>query len=315
MLRFIRKHVVLFIILIIIILGTASIAVFAYLQLNKIKTIDVPKDNVSLGIDDDVLKYIKDLKSHANKAPKKIINIALFGDDRTDIYENGRSDCTMILSIDEDNKKVKVCSIMRDAYVNVDGYGMTKFTHAYAYGGPQLSIKTINQNFEMDIRDYVKVDFDQFEKIIDSIGGVQIEIKDYEIEGMEDTQIDKAGTYNLNGMQALAYSRIRYFGNCDYERTERQRVVLNKIFEKVKTMGVTNYPSFVANMLPLVETSLSKIDIIKIGTNMLSGDISDMEQFRIPEDSHKHDAVIDEIYYMKWDKEPTIEALHHFIFN
>lgn len=304
--KFYKKHKGLSIILIILILAILGAFAYGYYEINKIKTVKIPKDYKSLGIDSSALK--KD-------DTKKIINIALFGDDRRNIYENGRSDSTMILSINENDRKVKICSIMRDTYVSVDGYGMTKFTHAYSYGGAQLSIKTINQNFEMDIRDYVKVDFDEFEKIIDSLGGVEIRIKSYEIPGMAGTGITKAGTYNLNGKQALAYSRIRYYGNNDYERTERQRDVLTKVFEKVKSMGVSNYPSFVLNMLPLVETSLSKTDIITIGTNMLSGNLGEMEQFRIPQDEHKQGTYIDGIYYMKWDKQPTIDALHNFISN
>ena len=304
--KFIKKHIILSVILLIVILGAASAGGYVYYQLSKIKTVKIPKDNKSLGISTEVAK---------NTEEKKIINIALFGDDRRDKDENGRSDSTMILSIYQNKNTIKVCSIMRDMYVSVDGHGMTKFTHAYSYGGPQLSIKTINENFNMDVRDYIKVDFDQFQQIIDSIGGVEIPIKSYELPGMKSTGITKAGTYNLNGAQALVYSRIRYYGNNDYERTERQRLVLSKMFEKVKSMGASSYPSFVAKMLPLVETSLDKGDIINIGTSMLNSNLGSIDQFRIPEDAHKQDVYIDGVYYMKWDKEPTLEALHNFIYN
>ena len=111
----------------------------------------------------------------------EIINIAFFGVDRRAVNEASRSDSIMILSIDEMHKKIKMSSIMRDTYVEIKNHGQTKINHAYAYGGPQLAIRTLNENFNLDIRDYVTVDFFNFEKIIDAIGGVTIDVKQDEI--------------------------------------------------------------------------------------------------------------------------------------
>lgn len=191
---------------------------------------------------------------------------------------NSRSDTIMILSIDKQHDKLKLTSIMRDTYISVDGHGMTKITHAYAYGGPQLAVKTINQNFNMNIKDYVTVDFFGLEKIIDSIGGVQINVEKAEVPVMnsyitETSRIEKtvptfvqsSGLQTLNGSQAVAYSRIRYVGNADYKRTQRQRTVL--------------------------------------------------EQLRLPEDGYCKGQMINKIYYLVADLNAAKSQLYKFIYE
>jgi polyisoprenyl-teichoic acid--peptidoglycan teichoic acid transferase len=286
----------------------AAMIVFGitYSQLSKIKITKIPKTNEALGINTQVATAV-------SKA--KITNIMLYGDDRRDKNENGRSDSMIVLSIDETNNKVKLCSIMRDSYVNIEGYGMTKLNHAFSYGGPELSIKTINQNYELDIKDYIKVDFDGLEAIVDYLGGVEIPVKSYEIPGLTGVGITKAGTYNLNGTQALAYARIRYYGNNDYERTDRQRLVLSKIFEKIKAKGATGFPGVVSKLLPYVETSLNQTDILSLGMKMVSSNINNVEQLRLPLDNYKQDSTINGVYYLQWDKQPNLDALHKFIWG
>jgi polyisoprenyl-teichoic acid--peptidoglycan teichoic acid transferase len=277
-----------------------------YSQLSKIKLTSIPKTNEGLGITQKV----------ADTAAKaKITNIMLYGDDRLDKNENGRSDSMIVLSIDETNNKVKMCSIMRDSYVNIEGHGMDKLNHAFSYGGPALSIKTINQNYELDIKDYIKVDFDGLKAIVDYLGGVEIPIKSYELPGVTSVGITKAGTYNLSGTQALAYARIRYYGNNDYERTDRQRLVLSEIFKKIKAKGATGFPGVVAKILPYVETSLAQSDILSLGMKMASSNISNVEQLRLPLDNYKKDVTIDGVYYLQWDKQPNLDALHKFIWG
>lgn len=139
------------------------ISLYFYWQLNKVKKAEIPKTNSELNI-----------SNNAAEQNDEITNIALFGVDRRNKDEASRSDALMILTLDKKHKKVKISSVMRDSYVNVDGYGMTKVNHAYAYGGPTLAIKTLNKNFDLNIKDYVTVDFFGFEKIIDSVGGVDI---------------------------------------------------------------------------------------------------------------------------------------------
>lgn len=225
------------------------------------------------------------------------VHIALFGLDRRSPVGNARSDAIIVLTIDFVHDKLKVTSLMRDLEVSVEGYGRTKLTHAYAYGGPQLAVKTINQNFGMNIRDYVAVDFFTMEKLVDAVGGVEIEIEDDEIpvmnqyiretsrlQGVSPTEISEGGEQRLSGLQAVAYSRIRYVGNGDYERTERQRKIALLLLEDVRRRGVTSVVSVLAEVAPHIETSLDRAGIVNLAYQFHREGISAIEQQRFPVD-------------------------------
>lgn len=295
--------------------------IYIYSELGKMSENKISQDNESLGIDTTV-------DSTLNK--KDITNIALFGVDSRDENSDAgsRSDSIMVLSIDKEHNKIKIASIMRDTYVSVDDYGMTKITHAYAYGGPELAIKTINKNFDMNIKDYATVDFFGLEKIIDAIGGVDIDVQQEEIDimnkyiketsGIESKTpkyVTQYGPQALTGMQAVAYSRIRYVGNGDFERTERQRTVLNGLFDKVTNAGITTYPGLLNEVLPFLETSLSKTDILALGTSVLTNGITDMEQLRLPEDGFCQGQTIDGVYYLVGDLDVATNDLYEFIYE
>lgn len=299
-----------------------GIGIYSYSLLNKVKSAELTKDNGSLGIKKETIKQIKE-----EDPEQKIINIALFGIDRRSKDEESRSDSIIVASIDQKHNKIKLSSIMRDTYVNVAGYGMTKITHAYAYGGPQLAVKTLNENFKLDIKDYVTVDFFSLEKIIDSLGGVTIDVREEElpyinsymsevsnIEKEKITNITNAGKVNLNGMQAVAYSRIRYIGN-DFERTERQRKVLTEMLNKIQAAGLIKYPSIVNTLLPYVETSISKGDMLSMGVNILSLGIKTVDQERFPVDGYWHDMMINGVYYLGTDLNTAANQLHKYIYE
>lgn len=258
----------------------------------------------------------------------KIINIALLGGDRRQKNEASHTDVVMILTVDGVHNKIKLSSIMRDTYVNVYGHGKTKLTHAYAYGGPLLTIRTLNENFNLNIRNFVFIDFNGFEKLVDSLNGIEIEVKQHEIKEINKyikeiaslkkqryTPIKKAGIQNLNGQQALAYSRIRYVGNGDFERTERQRKVLNAIFQKIKSAGPLEYPSIAAGILSYIETNMKKTDIIKLGMNILSSDIGKIEEQRFPMDGCYKNELIDNMWYIVTNINTTRRQMHKFIYE
>ncbi len=225
-----------------------------------------------------------------------IVNIALFGVDTRTQGEKTRSDSIMILTVDKAHNKIKLTSLMRDTYVAIEGHHKTKLTHAYYYGGPQLAVKTINQNFGTNITEYATVNFQGMAEIIDAVGGVEIDISEAErknanhsIEeqaayGMKPDYIEKAGLQTLNGTQAVAYARIRYVGNADFERTDRQRKVMEQLFNKALEMNPLQYPEFARKLLPYVETSVDIGEIMGLSTIMLR-DVS-MEQLRIPMNEH-----------------------------
>ena len=136
-------------------------------------------------------------------------NIALFGlDTHYDSFENSRSDCIIIVSINNNTKDVRLLSVYRDTYVDIDGHGLDKITHAYAYGGPALALSTLNKNLDLNITEFVTVNFETVKTIVDEIGGVQITVTSAEANSGSIPNIHSAGTYNLYGEHALAYSRI-----------------------------------------------------------------------------------------------------------
>ena len=270
---------------------------------NKIEKIEIDKSDV--GIKDEVEEK---LSAYSDS----VINIALFGIDAED-GSVGRSDSIIIATIDTTHKKLKLTSIMRDSYVAIEGHGDDKINHAYAFGGPQLAIKTLNENFDLNIDDFVAVNFTTLPKIIDMLGGVTIDITSEEVSHIPG--IDAAGTYILTGEQALSYSRIRYASGGDYVRTDRQRTVLSKVFEKVLSINVTQYPSLLSEILPMVQTNLDYSEILNLGNQVLKMGVTNLEQERFPRDGYCEGKMIDKIYYLTFDKENTVQQLHDYIFE
>lgn len=281
--------------------------------LDKIENIDL--DESKLGINDEL-----------SKKYGKVQNIALFGVDATD-GGHGRSDSTMILTIDREHKKLKVTSLMRDSYVAIDGHGNDKLNHAYAFGGPELAIKTINQNFGLNIKDFATVNFSSLPKIIDTLGGINIDIDNEELKYINKyinelnklnktsaPNITKTGLQKLSGTQALAYCRIRYTSGGDYKRTERHREVLEKLFEEIKEVSITKYPTILNDLMPMVKTSLSTSEILSLGTDMVNMGKS-LDQDRFPKDSDAKGTMINSVYYLQFDKETTKDKLHKWIFE
>ncbi len=230
-----------------------------------------------------------------------VTNIALFGIDTRNVISGtrGNSDSIMILSIDKAHNTIKITSVMRDMLTPIEGRGANKINAAYAYGGPELAIKTLNQIFNLNIRDYATVNFAGMADIIDAMGGIEVNITEAERQnanehirwlsvtsGTPNTQIKKAGKQTLSGVQAVAFARIRYVSTSsgvrdDYGRTDRQRYVMEQLFNKAMSMGKSKYPSVIKALLPHMETSLTYADILSM-SGILTGDIS-FKQARIPQ--------------------------------
>lgn len=321
-----KKHRKKYIIITIVFLLLAVVSVFLgsfYFELSKMKTTKLTKDNKQLGISSETEQKIQQEDPN-----NEITNIALFGVDRRTQNEASRSDSLMIATIDKKHKKIKITSIMRDSYVDVPGHGKTKITHAYAYGGPQLAIRTLNENFQLNIKDYVTVDFFSLEKIINSLGGIKINVTKEElpilnsyitetsgIEKVTPPYLTKPGLQTLNGMQAVAYTRIRYTAGGDYERTERQRTVLTALFNKVQEGGVSKYPSLVTTILPFTETSINKLDLISMGTGVLTSGTKTLEQERFPLDNYGKGDTINGVWYLVFDIKTTADQIHKYIYD
>lgn len=235
----------------------------------------------------------------AMDAPDGITNIALFGIDARNDRFCGLSDTIIILSVDADHNNIKLVSVMRDSLVEVEGYGYQKINAAYNLGGAPLAIKTLNQTFHLNITDYATVDFVGMAEIIEVLGGIQAELTEAEVEnanihirsmhrerGTAEDYIRQAGAQKLNGIQAVAYSRIRKVAtidgsNNDPGRTERQRLVMRQMFDKALSMRATQYPRLIKALLPYMETSLDYSDIFELA-GILSNDGLQLKEERMP---------------------------------
>ncbi|HAT4281753.1 TPA: LCP family protein [Clostridium perfringens] len=258
-----------------------------------------------------------------------ITNILLLSSDARPGEDVSRSDSIMILTIDNINKKLKVTSLMRDMLVKIDGHGEEKLNHAFAYGGPTKTIETIQNNFGIKLNNYVIVDFNAFVKVIDAINGIEVTVKDYELDelnkyildggGSEKDLLPSPGTYNLNGYQALSYARIRKVGNGEYERTERQRAVLKIALEKIKDMSKVKIVSLLNELFPYVKTNISLGNAMDYGFTALNVGKKcnfEIEQFRVPLDSISKGGIINNKgWVFVIDKVETSKALQEFIFN
>ena len=318
-----KKKVIIISCLAVVLVLLFSGGVFAFKLLNKIDVDPIAKDDTAVGISKETREKIDN-----HQYASKITNIALFGLDKRDKNERGRSDAIMILTIDEERNKLKLTSIMRDSYVNISGHGMDKINHAYAFGGPQLAIKTINESFDLNIKDYIAIDFTGLQSIVDSLGGIPLEIKDYELKEVNGHIADLAmlqkkdakyisgpGKHVLNGMQVVAYTRSRHSGNGDAERTERQRKVLSVIFDKVKSAGVMKIPGLVDDFLPYVKTSMKPLEMGSMGKNILNSGIGNLQQERFPTDANAKGQTIEGVWYYVYNKEATKNQMFKYIFD
>ena len=253
-------------------------------------------------------------------------NIALLGiDAREDTFEKGnRSDCIMIISINESTKEVKILSVYRDTYLQIDGYGLDKVTHAYSYGGAKLALDTLNKNLDLNISEFVAINFDTVRTAVDCVGGVNIEVDSQEVKyingyinalnsqfGTKSANITTPGTYALDGVQALAYSRIRYTEGGDYKRAERMREVLMASFNKAKTMDLGKLNSLLDTILPHVYTNIQKNEIISIIPQAISYNVTD--SFGWPYETKG--ITKDRWYGVPVDLEYNVSKLHEKLFN
>lgn len=245
-----------------------------------------------------------------------IINILLIGQDRREGQGRQRSDAMILCTVNRDEKTVTLTSFMRDMYVKIPGYGANRINASYEMGGMQLLDATLEQNFGVQIDGNVEVDFDGFMEVIDMLGGIEIELKDYEanylnrrgnwdVDDSTAGQWDlKEGVNHLTGEQALAYSRIRYVGNADFERTQRQRTVLNTMFEMCKDLSVLELNNLLQKLLPHLTTDMTNSEILGYTFNIfpMMSDLSIQTQ-RVPADGTFSDAYIDGMAVLKVDLE------------
>ncbi|OKZ86656.1 MAG: hypothetical protein BHW09_05795 [Clostridium sp. CAG:245_30_32] len=258
------------IILLVLVIIIVGLGVAGYTFVNG-KIGKMQKENIdttAVGINEDTKEELKGYR-----------NIALLGiDSRADDYELGnRSDCMMIASINQETNEIKLISVYRDTYVYVMENGtkrLDKITHAYSYGGAQNTLKSLNEAMDLNITEFVTVNFDAVIAAVDSLGGVYIDIDKSEIKyvndyidatsessGVKSSHITHSGRQKLDGVQAVSYTRVRYTAGGDYKRTERMRTVVEAMLSKAKTLGVGQLNSFADTILPKIRTNISTSEI------------------------------------------------------
>ena len=293
----------------------------AYIS-SKLGKMDViPMDNVEVneGLDD--------------SAMKGYTTLALFGiDNRSNgDFTTGNSDTMIIVSINNKSGEIKMCSLYRDTYLDISGSGESeskfrKANAAYMAGGPQQAINMMNKNLDLNISDYVAVDFNALIEVIDLLGGVEIDVTEEEIQyingymvelnqvtGKEIVQVSSPGLQTLNGMQATAYARIRYTTGWDFKRTERQRTVIAKMFEKAKGASIGTLNSVLDEALPQVSTSLSTTELIGLMTKIGKFNMGDNTGFPFDNTTGAVGNLGDLVIPV--DLSANVKQLHEFLYN
>lgn len=278
-LRIFGRILLIIAVILVIVLGIA-VGVGAWYvsdKLGKVNYVDIDEENIE--VNEQVEEKLEGYRT-----------IAIFGvDSRSNKLETGtRSDCIILATINEKTKEVTLTSVYRDTYLEIPGHGLDKITHAYSYGGAELALSTLNTNLDLNIKEFVTVNFNAVVDIVDAVGGVNIQITNSELQYINEyidevnrvtkhksKHITKAGKQNLDGVQALAYGRIRYTAGGDYKRTERMRDIMMAVVEKVKKMSITQLNKLADKVLPIVYTNISSGEIISLIPQVASYKITD----------------------------------------
>lgn len=226
-------------------------------------------------------------------------HILLLGADEASENDPGRSDTMMVLSVEPVSRRVVLCSLMRDIYCPIPGYGSSRLNHAYMWGGTALLRETIEENFGIRTDGYVLVDFDGFRAAIDAIGGVELELEAEEAAylGLE------AGIHRLDGAAALEYARERAVGNADYDRTARQRKLVKTLIERAETLSLGELAALARGLLPQVQTDLSYAQLLSLALGAQEYRDYELSLLRLPADGTMSDRIVDGMMVLDIDFE------------
>ena len=319
-----RKILFVFELLLLLVL---AVGLYAAATLSRVQRVKIKDSEIQKKVEEQLPEYTA-------KALKGYWNIALYGVDSREGLDVGQSDTIMVCSFNKDTKEVKLASVYRDTYLETgDGsYNFRKATDVYGIYGVERSISMLNENLDLDISDFVTVNMNVVAEVVNDIGGVDIEVREDEInflngyqnEGSEITGLDivpvtSAGMQTLNGLQALSYCRIRYTDaidseheGLDYERTYRQRKVLEQILAKVKTMDVLTINNIINDVMSDVSTSLSTTEILSLAKDIASYNLSDTTGF--PFDKQTADVDAGDCV-IPVNLAQNVKQLHEFLFS
>ena len=310
------KRAALILISIILVIGISGFG-YVYSKLNKIY------------VKDDVVKNTEEQGTMVDG----ITNILLVGTDGEYVEKGNRSDSVMLVTIDTNNKDIKISSIARDTYVDIPGYSTEKLTHAYAYEGIDLLKEVFKENFDLDIDKYIAVNFISFMDIMDELGGVEVNVEEKDIKEInkyidacygyyknkdekDKEYITESGVQRLNGYQALAFSRIRYTDDA-FARDNRHREVAESVYKEFAQKGIDTYKRCAEIVLNNTKTNISPIEMMNLAYTVLKINDKDIEQFQFPLEEYRNGNIIrkQKGWVLEWEKEPNLEAWHKFIFG
>lgn len=276
-----QKAKIILVIVELLILAILAVVLYGVSKLNRIER---PENDLM-----NQVEVNGDMKQEVLEVTEGFRTVALFGlDNRSNgKLSSGNSDVIIIVSIDNETQEVKLCSVYRDTYLDTGGGKFRKCNAAFAKGGPQAAISMLNKNLDLNISDYVTVDFNAVVECIDLLGGVELTITDEEAHYMigyvkelneltgNKSEVPKTGgTYVLDGVQATAYARIRYTAGNDYKRAERQRIVIAKMVEKVQQSDLKTLNSMIDAMFDDIETSFSNKDLLTLAAKIFEYELS-----------------------------------------
>lgn len=272
---------IIFLVILVLVVILAGVGLgFVYSKLEKMNVEEI--DETDIGLSEETQERLSGYR-----------NIAIFGiDSRSDDYGLGnRSDCIIIASLNQDTKDIKLISVYRDTYLLMESNKkqiLDKATHAYSYGGAQNAVKMLNTNLDLNITEYVTVNFDAVVAAVDAMGGITLDIDSSELKyindyisatssitGVKSKSITKTGKQTVDGVQAVAYSRIRYTAGGDYKRTERMRTVIEAMLSKAKTLSIGKLNNLVDTILPRVSTNITATEILALAPSIASFNITE----------------------------------------
>ncbi len=288
-----NRRVILFVLEILVLVVVIG-ALLVVLKLDKADTGN-KESVINAAVNEEVAEQVESEDNSWKMSGYK--NIALFGVDSRDgnLDKGARTDTIIVASLDNETGDIKLCSVFRDTYLNIGNDIYNKANSAYHQGGPEQAIQMLNSNLDMDITDYITVDFRALVDTIDDLGGVEIDIMQEEIHFLNDYQIGTAeaigipesqivnvtspGLQTLNGLQATSYCRIRYTKGDDFKRAERQRTVLTQIADKAKASDVSTLNDIIDDILPKVKTSFTKSELVEYAARAAGMRIAEQSGF------------------------------------
>lgn len=270
----------------VLVLLILAVVLFVVIKLSRIEK-DDSFTEADIEINEGISEESKELMESST-------TVALFGLDAA----NSNSDVIMLATINNNTKEVRLCSVYRDTYLDVGGGEFRKCNYAYPHGGAEAAINMLNANLDLNITDYVAVNFTAVVKAVDLLGGVEMTVTDEEailMKGYMD-EINKitkkksqylpgAGTYNMDGVQACAYSRIRYTAGDDYKRAERQRIVIAAMVEKAQRSDIKTINSLIDEVFGDIKTSYSSAELISTATQIFNYQLGETSGFPFEKNS------------------------------